>query len=165
MVEVGWKSVGVLELTALPSIERDRWVPWVMETDVLLVNGGDVLYLAYWLRQSGLVDLFPELDGKVWCGLSAGSMVMTPAVGSDFIQWRPPDGDESTLGLVDFSICPHLAPEGQPGNSMAVAEAWAATMPNTCYAVDDETAFKVVDGEVEIVSEGTWRLFPATTAA
>lgn len=158
MVELGWKSVGVLELTALPSIDRERWEPLVRGTDAVLVNGGDVLYLAYWMRQSGLAEMLPSLTDTVWVGLSAGSMVLTPRVGDDFIQWRPPDGDDSTLGLVDFAICPHLAPDGMPGNTMAEAEAWAATISGPAYAVDDETAFKVVDGAMEIVSEGTWKL-------
>ena len=78
-------------------------------------------------------------------------------VGDDFIQWRPPSGDISTLGLVDFSICPHLAPDGMPGNTMAEAEQWAAGISGPAYAVDDQTAFKVVDGAVEIVSEGHWK--------
>jgi dipeptidase E len=60
MCELGWKSLGVLELTALPSIDKERWTRWVRETDVLLVNGGDALYLAYWMRQSGLADLLPR---------------------------------------------------------------------------------------------------------
>jgi dipeptidase E len=156
MVDLGWKSVGILELTALPSIDEERWVPLVRETDVLLVGGGDVLYLCHWLRESGLADLLPELADTVWVGLSAGSMVLTPEVGEDFIQWQPPSGDLSTLGLVDFSICPHVNGEGNPGNSMAEAEAWFATISTPAYAVDDETAFKVVDGRVQVVSEGTW---------
>src|SRR5436853_5674418 len=81
MCELGWKSLGVLELTALPSIDKERWVRWVRETDVLLVNGGDVLYLCYWMRQSGLADLLPSLRDMVWVGLSAGSMVITPRAG------------------------------------------------------------------------------------
>ena len=156
MVDLGWKSVGMLELTALPSLDEEMWVPWVREADCLLVGGGDVLYLCHWMRESGLVDLLPSLSETVWVGLSAGSMVMTPVVGDDFIQWRPPSGDTSTLGLVDFSICPHLAVDGKPGNSMAEAQAWAATIPNAAYALDDQTAIKVVDGEVEWVSEGHW---------
>ena len=158
MVELGWRSVGILELTALPSLDEERWVPLVRSTDALLVNGGDVLYLCYWMRQSGLAEPLPSLEDTVWVGLSAGSMVMTPRVGDDFIQWRPSDGDDTTLGLVDFAICPHLAPDGMPGNTMAEAEAWAATISGPAYAVDDETAFKVVDGTMEIVSEGTWKL-------
>src|SRR5262249_4791607 len=135
MTGLGWKSVGVLELTALPSLDEERWVPRVREADVLLVGGGDVLYLCHWMRESGLADLLPELGEMVWVGLSAGSMVMTPVVGDDFIQWRPPSGDDSTLGLVDFSICPHLAPDGMPGNSMAEAEQWAASIPGPKYVI------------------------------
>lgn len=158
MVDLGWKSVGVLELTALPSLEEERWVPLVRKADVLLVAGGDVLYLCHWMRQSGLADLLPSLDDTVWVGLSAGSMVLTPEVGDDFIQWRPPSGDDSTLGLVDFSICPHLAPDGMPGNSMAEAEQWAAGIGHPAYAMDDQTAIKIIDGTIEVISEGQWRL-------
>jgi dipeptidase E len=161
MVSLGWKSVGILELTALPSLDQARWVPIVRDADALLVAGGDVLYLCHWMRQSGLADLLPSLTETVWVGLSAGSMVMTPEVGDDFIQWRPADGDVSTLGLVDFSICPHVAPDGMPGNSMAEAEAWAATISGPAYLVDDETAIQVVDGVAEVVSEGEWTFLPA----
>jgi dipeptidase E len=156
MVELGWESVGVLELTALPSLDRERWVPLVRDVDVLLAAGGDVLYLCHWMRESGLADLLPSLTETVWVGLSAGSMVMTPRVGDDFIQWRPPNGDDTTLGVVDFSICPHLAVDGMPGNSMAEAEQWAAGIANTAYAIDDQTAITVVDGRVDFVSEGRW---------
>ncbi len=61
MCELGWKSLGVLELTALPSIDEELWVPLVRETDALLVGGGDSLYLSHWMRQSGLADLLPSL--------------------------------------------------------------------------------------------------------
>jgi len=159
MCDLGWKSVGVLELSALPSIGEERWVPWVREADVLLVSGGDALYLCHWMRQSGLADLLPSLSNKVWVGLSAGSMVLTPRIGSDFVQWKPPTGGDETLGVVDFSICPHVNPEGTPGNSMAEAESWAAEIGGPAYAIDDETAIRVVDGSVDVVSEGHWTLF------
>src|SRR5262245_32978907 len=158
MCELGWKSLGVLELTALPSIDDELWVPLVRETDVLLVNGGDALYLCHWMRQSGLADLLPSLD-TVWVGLSGGSMVMTPRIGDDFVQWAPPDGGDEALGLVEFSIFPHLDHEEIPSNSMAGAEKWAAGMPGPAYAIDDETAIKVVDGSIDVVSEGHWKLF------
>ena len=146
MVGLGWRSVGVLELTALPSIDAERWMPLVRETDVLLVAGGDALYLCHWMRESGLADMLPSMHETVWVGLSAGSMVMAPRVGTEFVQWTPPNGDDTTLGVVDFSICPHLAPDGIPGNSMAEAEAWAAGVSGPAYAIDGETAIAVVDG-------------------
>jgi dipeptidase E len=159
MCELGWKSLGVLELTALPSIDQSLWVPRVKETDVLLVNGGDPLYLHYWMRQSGLADLLPSLQETIWVGLSAGSMIMTPRIGEYFVGWKPPAGGDETLGLVDFSIFPHVDHPDLPGNTMAHAEKWAAGMPAPSYAIDDETAIKVVDGVAEVVSEGHWKKF------
>jgi dipeptidase E len=159
MCELGWKSLGVLELTALPSIDAERWVPLVRATDVLLAGGGDALYLCHWMRRSGLADLLPSLSETVWVGLSAGSMVMTPRIGADFVGWKPPTGGDETLGVVDFSICPHVNPAGMPGNSMAEAERWAAGIEGPAYALDDETAITVTEGIVQIVSEGRWTLF------
>lgn len=158
MVNLGWKSVGVLELTALPSIGIDRWVPLVKETDVLLVSGGDALYLSHWMRQSGLADLLPSLRA-VYVGMSAGSMVMAPNIGEYFVGWTPPDGGDETLGLVDFAIFPHLDHQMLPHNTMAAAEKWAAGMQGPAYAMDDQTAIKVIDGAVEVVSEGNWKHF------
>jgi dipeptidase E len=112
------------------------------------------------MRQSGLADLLPSLNETVWVGLSAGSMVMTPRIGQDFVEWRPPTGDDSTLGIVDFSICPHLAQEGMPGNSMAEAEQWAADISGPAYAMDDETAITVVGGAVGVVAVGPRKQFP-----
>jgi len=158
MCELGWKSLGVLELTALPSINEELWVPMVQETDVLLVNGGDPLYLCYWMRQSGVADLLPSLE-TVYVGLSAGSLVITPKIGEDFVRWTPPTGGDETLGIVGFSIFPHLDHPDLPDNSMADAERWAAGMSVPAYAIDDQTAIKVIDGEVEVVSEGHWKRF------
>jgi len=158
-VGLGWKSMGVLELTALPSLDADRWVPLVRETDVLLVEGGDATYLCHWMRQSGLADLLPSLPETVWVGMSAGSMVMTPRIGDDFVNWEPPTGGDSTLGVVDFSIFPHLGHELMPENTMAQAERWAADIAGPAYAIDDQTAIKVLDGAVEVVSEGQWTQF------
>ena len=158
MAELGWKSVGVLELTALPSLPRTVWAPQVEEADVLLVNGGDTIYLDRWMRESGLAELLPSLD-LVYVGLSAGSLVMSPAVADVFASWTSPIGGEG-LGVVEFEIFPHLDHPDLPENTTADAERWAAALARPGYAVDDETAIKVVDGIVEVVSEGNWRLFP-----
>jgi dipeptidase E len=168
LCEVGWKSLGVLELTALPSISRDQWVPLVQEADALLVYGGDVLYLCYWMRQSGLADLLPELGREtVYVGVSAGSMVVTPNFGEAYDDWfcreppasNLPAGSDRALGLVDFSVFPHLDYPSFPENSLANAERWAAKGPVPTYAIDDQTAIVVLDGAVEVVSEGHWKRF------
>jgi dipeptidase E len=162
--EVGWKSLGVLELTALPSIKRESWVPVLEETDALLVWGGHVMYLCHWMRQSGLADLLPFLDNLVYVGVSAGSIVMTPHNGDvEFNLATIPEASDATregdrgLGLVDFTLRVHVDREGF--NSMADVEEWAAGIPVPTYALDDETAIRVVDGNPEVVSEGNWKLF------
>ncbi len=158
LVGFEWKSMGVLELTALPTLGEDRWLPLLRETDVLLVDGGDAAYLCHWLRESGLADLLPSLPDLVWVGVSAGSMVMTPRTGDDFITWHSPAGD-TMLGFVDFSIFPHVENPDLPHNTMAAAEQWASQIGHPSYAIDDATAIRVVDGEVDVVSEGIWRRF------
>lgn len=160
MVDLGWKSLGLLELTVLPHIERERWMSWVDAADILLVDGGDAVFLAHWMRQSGLADLLPSLDDKVWMGLSAGSMAMTPRVGEAFVEMKPSvTGDDKGLGVVGFSIFPHLDFPEFPENSMAHAERWAADLGNPAYAIDDQTAIRVVGGDVQVISQGNWRYF------
>jgi dipeptidase E len=110
------------------------------------------------MRESRLLDLLPELHETVWVGVSGGSMVMTPRIGERFVTWHSPAGDQ-TLGVVDFSIFPHLENPHLPKNTMAAAERWAADLSAPAYAIDDETAIQVVDGTVEVVSEGVWKRF------
>jgi dipeptidase E len=182
MCGLGWKSLGVLELTALPSITDEAWVPTVQETDALLVWGGDPLYLSHWMRQSGLADRLPSLRREtVYVGVSAGSMAASATFGetypdpprgsgdviaSEDIIFATPQGDISRLlvtaqgvGLVHFALIPHLDHEDHPDASLANAEKWAAKLPVPTYAIDDQTAIQVVDGAVEVVSEGHWKLF------
>jgi dipeptidase E len=159
MVELGWKSLGNLEVAALASLDQAVWLPKVQEADVLLANGGDALYLAHHMRACGLDRLLPSLK-PVWVGLSAGSMVMTPRIGDDFKEWEPPDGGDAALGIVDFAIFPHLDHPDLPENTMADAERWFAGLDVPAYAIDDDTAIKWVDGEVEVVTgTGHWKLF------
>ncbi len=159
LCELGWKSLGVPELTALPSIKKENWVPLVQEVDALLVGGGEVFYLCYWMWQSGLADLLPELPREtVYVGLSGGSMVVAPAIGV-YDDPKLPTGSDRMLGLVDFTLFPHLDDPDMPDNSLANAERWAAGIPVPAYAIDDQTAIKVTDGVVEVVSEGHWKRF------
>ncbi len=165
LCQLGWKSLGMLELTALPTIREENWVPAVREADALLVWGGDVLYLTYWLRQSGLVDLLPSLSDTVYVGVSAGSIAVTPYnCDAEFDLGFVPDGSDMAqgadraLGLVDFTLYPHLNHPDMADTELSNIQKWASGIPVPTYAIDDDTAIKVVDGTVEVVSEGDWRL-------
>lgn len=110
------------------------------------------------MRESGLAELLPTLHETVWVGVSAGSMVMTPRVGADFVSW-PSAPDDRALGVVDFSIFPHL--DVFPENSLAEAERWAAELDGPAYALDDQSAITVDGDTVDVVSEGRWQRLPS----
>ncbi len=179
---LGWKSVGILELTALASIDQEVWAPTVLEADALLVWGGDPVYLAYWLKHSGLADLLRSSRLQpVYVGVSAGSIATASVFGevyldppkcsgerlsSEDIVFATPDGERTMplvmaegMGLVEFSIIPHV--EFDDHQDFANAEQWARRLPLPTYALDDQTAVKVLDGTIEVVSEGSWKLFDA----
>jgi dipeptidase E len=180
LCDLGWKSLGILELTALPNIDEAAWVPTVRDADALLVWGGDPLFLANWLRRSGLAALLPALSA-VYVGVSAGSMAACATfvetyvdpprqadapLKSEDIVFSTPQGDiDRTLvtgqgaGLVDFAVIPHLAHPDHADASLANAEKWAAHIPAPTYAIDDQTAISVVDGTAQVISEGQWKLF------
>lgn len=167
LCELGWKSLGVLELTALPTIREENWVPAVREVDALLVGGGNVLYLTYWMRQSGLADILPSLTETLYVGVSAGSIAVTPHnCDAEFdLQFLPDgrsdmaEGADKALGLVGFTLYPHLDHPEMPDTTLANIEKWASGIPAPTYAIDDGTAIKVVDGRASVISEGNWRLF------
>lgn len=188
LTELGWESVGVLELSALPSIDREVWAPTVAAVDALLFWGGDPLYLSHWIRTSGLAALLPTLDDTVYVGVSAGAMVASRVFAETYTEPRTasgsplastqlpiatPDGEDTrTLliaegaGLVDFAVIPHFGSDDHPDASPVNAQRWAAELIGSTYAIDDETAIVVRDGVVDVVSEGHWKLFatPPTTA-
>jgi dipeptidase E len=157
--EAGWKSLGILELTALPSMKKELWLPMLLNTDALLVGGGDCQYLCYWMQHSGLAKHLPGLLVKtVYVGLSAGSMIMT-RFGTTYGNHTLPADSNKCLGMVDFALHPHLDHERFPGNSQANLEKLASSLPVPSYAIDDNSAIKVTDGNIEVISEGQWKLF------
>jgi len=184
LCELGWKSLGLLELTALPSIDRSAWVPSVEETDALLVWGGDPLFLSYWMNKSGLTDLLSSLQRPiVYVGVSAGSMATAPTFAETYHKPYQGTGSPLTLedmtfptgegeitmnfitakgaGFTDFALIPHANHKDRPDASFAGAPKWAAKLPVPVYAIDDQTAIKVIGDSVEVVSEGEWKQFTA----
>ena len=80
------------------------------------------------MRRSGLADLLPSLRREmVYVGVSAGSKVVTPSFGGEtYGGLNLPIDDDSGLGMIDFSLFPHLDHEKFPKNSLGNAEKWAA---------------------------------------
>jgi dipeptidase E len=184
LCELGWKSLGLLELTALPSIDRNAWALSVEKTDALLVWGGDPLFLSYWMNQSGLTNLLKSMQGPVvYVGVSAGSMLAAPIFGETYrkpyrgtgspltledMTFPAPEGEITMnfitakgAGFTDFALIPHANHKDRVDASFDNAPKWAAKLPVPVYAIDDQTAIKVIDDAVEVVSEGEWNRFTA----
>jgi len=182
MCQLGWKSIGILELSVLSSIDRDKWLPTLVEADALLVWGGDPLFISYWMQQSGLTDLLPSLlSNLVYVGVSAGSIAVASLFAESYSAERSCAGNPLTseeivfssasgevsgtlvtangMGLTEFAIIPHFENKNHFASSSANAEKWASRLPVPVYAIDDDTAIKVKDDSVEVVSEGQWKLF------
>jgi dipeptidase E len=156
MGSLGWKACGLVDIAALSILTYPEILKRFSQWDVLLVNGGDPMFLAYWFEQMNLKQLLHDWNG-VYVGLSAGSMVLTPRIGMDFVGWTSPLQSDETLGLVPFSIFPHLNHPQLTENTLANAEKWFSALPlKEAYFVDDQTAISWYQGKVEIHSEGEW---------
>ncbi len=182
LAQLGWLSLGVLELTALPSIDEKVWQPTIEEADAILVWGGDPLYLAYWLEESGL-NAFLRSLGKdiVYVGVSAGAIATARIFAETYS--NPPAGKHYALnkeniafetsqgivsrtlvtangaGLVNFAVIPHYQNPDFADACEPNASTWASKIPAPVYAIDEQSAIVVSDGKTEIVSEGDWKLF------
>jgi len=84
---------------------------------------------------------------------------MTPRIGTAFVEWNTPNGTDQTLGFVPFAIFPHLNHVMLPDNNLEEATKWAKEIQIPAYAMDDQTAIKVVDHSFEVISEGEWKYF------
>lgn len=159
----GFKEIDIVDISALP---KEMWLPRIEKADVLFFEGGNTTHLMYWIEKSGLINLLPELlKTKVWVGVSAGSIVTNPALTlsnqDKKIYYEENFGyrSEKALGFVGFYIRPHLNSSFSPHSNKENLEKIAKTVSATIYGLDDNSAIKVVDGKVEVVSEGEWVVF------
>jgi dipeptidase E len=115
------------------------------------------------VKFTALPSVKPEDWIPAYVGTSGGAGVATPDFGgATYDESEPLTGSDKALGLVDFAVFPHLDREdGIPASPLAEIEAWAAVLSVPAYAIDDQTAIKVTDGAVEVVSEGHWKRFSA----
>lgn len=162
-VKAGFETVDIVDISAL---SKEQWQPRLESADVILIGGGNTFHLRYWIKKSGLEELLPKyLKTKVYVGISAGSIItgknifLTQAK-KLYYPGLKGDEDETLLGIVDFSIRPHFnnKPHFPQVNAKTIGE-FAKKLPETIYALDDESALKVVGNKIEVISEGKWLKF------
>lgn len=159
---LGFKSIDIIDISALP---KDMWLPRFQKADILVFGGGNTSYLMGWVVKSGLKELLPEmLKSKVFVGTSAGSVIACKSLDKkaakslfdeEIFEY---DSDEG-LGYFDGIIRPHLNLPYFPNVNLENLEKLSKESPETFYALDDDSAIKVVDGKIDVVSEGVWKKF------
>lgn len=164
--------VDIIELTALTP---DAVIKALEDKDVIFVGGGNTFYLSYWLQKSGLFELLPELlNTKVYAGISAGSMIMGESLvlssqaqnnlkafeDEDYdIAVSTGEASGKTLCLAPLIFRPHLNSRWAPNATNENIAKKATQLTDKVYALDDDSALKIIDGNIEVVSEGEWKLF------
>lgn len=154
-------SVDIVDISALP---KDIWQKRLTEADIFFVEGGNTCHLIYWIKKSGLIDLLPELlKTRVWVGVSAGSVVVSKDISlSDSKRLYDEEDDinnNAGLGYLDFHIRPHLNNSYFPKMTLENIQKIADETKEIIYALDDNSAIQVIDGEVSVISEGMWKKF------
>lgn len=149
----GFYQIDIVDISA----DGVDWRARLADVDVLWVSGGNTFHLLDQVRKTGFDHWLKEnIDRKVYVGGSASTILMTPSIEIA----EPIDdnylglSDLTGLGYVDFEINVHCDEA-----AMNLTADYAKSRQNAVYALDDLSAIKVVDGNVEVVSGGTWKLF------
>lgn len=158
----GCKAIDIVDISALP---KSIWLPRLESADVLFSSGGNVFHLMYWMKESGLAKLLPELlRSRVYAGISAGSMVTNPTLALSSkdkkLYYEETFGYESeeALALVDFYVRPHFNSSDFPHVRKEYLEKIAQDIEKPIYALDDQSALKIIDNKIEIISEGDYSI-------
>lgn len=160
--KLGFKAIDIVDISAIP---KELWLPRLQAVDVLLVEGGDASYLMHWMEASGLKEILPEmLETKVYVGISAGSIIMgrgldSGMVGELYLEVVANPEKDDGMGIINALIRPHLNSPDYSKINLDYMEKISKESPDTFYAIDDNTAIKIVDGNVEVISEGVWKKF------
>jgi dipeptidase E len=165
--------VDVIELTALSTEEIKRALAAV---DAIFVGGGNTFYLSYWMQKSGLFNILPELlKIKVYAGISAGSIIAGSTIipskalddldklrdGDYGLVAQKNEGSDKALNLVDIVFRSHYNSPHFPRVREEILSQVAPLLKSPMYALDDNSALKIIDGKIEVVTEGVWKKFEA----
>lgn len=159
--ELGF-STDIVDISALP---KEVWLPRLEKADVIFIGGGNVYHLMYWVNKSGLGEVLPQLlKTRVYVGISAGTVIATSSIKLAEEEKPPAEKigeicDDRGLGLVNFLVEPHINNHYFPQLTFEYVEKEARETSYPIYALDDNSAIKVIDNQVEIISEGEWKRF------
>ena len=163
---LGWNELNILTFDGLP---RERVLDRLRRADVIYVEGGNHYQLADRITANGLAEEFLDLlRTKVYVGVSAGSMIFSRPFGAHAAELIGELGDlgildgrpaASPFNLFDWYLKPHLNSADFTDRDEAWAQRIGAAVDFPMYVLDDNSAVRVRDGQVDVVTEGEWHYF------
>ncbi|MFJ3669660.1 Type 1 glutamine amidotransferase-like domain-containing protein [Streptomyces sp. NPDC090106] len=167
MHALGWREFDILELNGLP---RQSVLDRLSRADVVYASGGNHYHLARSISGNELTEGFRQaLEDRVYVGLSAGSMIFSRNLTAHSADVIGDTADlhalgtttvESPFNAFDWYLKPHLYSPDFPERDDAWADRIVTRADFPIYFIDDDTAIRVRDDEVDVVTEGRWRFHP-----
>jgi dipeptidase E len=160
--KLNFKQIDIVNILGL---EKSNWITRLESADVILFGGGNTYYLAYILQKLHLKAILQKLlKTRVYVGISAGSMVLAPHINLSHSKKLYNESGvklfkDKGLGFVNFQIRPHLNSPKFPNANFNTLKKLSQDIPDTIYAIDDNTAIQVIDDKVKIVTEGKYYKF------
>lgn len=160
--KLGFKAIDIVDISALPKKMLQKRLE---SSDILFFEGGNTFHLMYWINKSGLKDIIPKLlKSKIWIGVSAGTIVATSSLelssdDKEILKEMEETIYNKGLNLVNFLVVPHANNEYFPERTFDFVEKLSKKVSLPVYALDDESAIKVINNDIEVVSEGKWKKY------
>lgn len=167
-VSLAQMKIGKIDIVDISAIPEEIWLPRLKQADVIMAGGGNPYHLIYWMRKTDLSNILKDLiKDKVYVGCSAGSVILGKVIVTTapkkYIEEIPEFEGDNGFEYVDFSIRPHFYRPDRPQFTDDSVQELADKYQSTFYAIDDDSAIAVSDGQIEVVSEGKWKLFEKTS--
>ena len=156
--ELGY--VDIIDIAVLP---QKTWLKRISKVNVIAMGGGDTSYLIKKIRENGFDKELPKLlEQKVYVGISAGSIILSEYIwaSSEFLYDCKKETTPKGLNYIDFNFRPHYNNKNFPQAKKEILNKISNQNPNEkIYACDDNSGIKIVDGKMEIITEGSCDLF------
>jgi len=154
---IGFQSIDIMDIAGIP---ESNWKPRFDSADIICFGGGNEIYLSELLNRAEIKRYLTDFPaGKVYMGISAGSMVAGKFMPNELYPLVFPEesfGDIAApaLGLYNFCFIPHLNSEFFAHIRKENLETLKGRFIDTVYSTDDETAIAIDDGKINIIGKG-----------
>ncbi len=152
-----------VDIVDISAVTKDIWLPRLLKAEVLFLGGGNTFHLMRWVKESGLQDELPSLlKTRIYAGISAGSCIAGPTIYNSVQNLFGEKYEleiKEGLGLVKLQVIPHLNSLYFDKIRVENLETASKDLTEPVYALDDNSALKIVDNNIEVISEGVWQKF------